>query len=254
MRDVLDGIILGAVQGLTEFLPVSSSGHLALLQAIGIGKESLIFNLMLHLATLLAVLIVFRKQVWHLIKHPTSPEMRFLLIASIPTAIIAALVRYFIPMSAKMLPFFFLTTAVILMLPYLFKPKVTFTVSESLGRRGFFKALIVGTAQGIASIGGISRSGTTVTALRLCGADAEESTRTSFLLSIPIIVASAIVEALTTKSTPFSPYALVFGMAAAFLLGLLAVKTFCKIMKSNRLWVFSIYLVAVAVFAFLVLK
>ena len=72
MNEILEGIILGLTQGLTEFLPVSSSGHLVLLESFGIGEQSTAFNLMLHLATLLAVVIFYRKKILSLIKHPTA--------------------------------------------------------------------------------------------------------------------------------------------------------------------------------------
>ena len=122
MNEILEGIILGLTQGLTEFLPVSSSGHLVLLESFGIGEQSTAFNLMLHLATLLAVVIFYRKKILSLIKHPTGDEMKFLLIATIPTAVMAGVIRYLIPIDSQWLPFCFAVTSVILVLPKILKP------------------------------------------------------------------------------------------------------------------------------------
>ncbi|MBO4539098.1 MAG: undecaprenyl-diphosphate phosphatase [Clostridia bacterium] len=97
MNEYLSYIILGLVQGLTEFLPVSSSGHLLLLESLGVGEPSVLNNLILHCATLVAVLIAFRKKIVELFRHPTSPKARFLAIATLPTAAVAAAIRYLMP-------------------------------------------------------------------------------------------------------------------------------------------------------------
>ena len=85
MNEYLSGFILGLVQGLTEFLPISSSGHLMLLESLGVGKPDLMTNLMLHLATLAAVIAVYRKRLLYLIRHPLDARVKMILIASIPT-------------------------------------------------------------------------------------------------------------------------------------------------------------------------
>ena len=111
-------LILGIVQGLTEFLPVSSSGHLTLLNKIfGIEGNTLILTILLHVATLFAVFFVLRKEIWQLIRHPFSLEARNLYIATIPTILIVLLSKGFLEdefSSARLLPYFFILTAVIL--------------------------------------------------------------------------------------------------------------------------------------------
>lgn len=250
MNEYLSGFILGLVQGLTEFLPVSSSGHLVLLESMGVGQESLIFNLSLHLATLLAVIFALRKQLWQLIKHPTCEKMQFILLASVPTAIMAGLIRYFVPTSAKMLPFCFIATAVILLLPSIIR-----TPEWSLGQKGMVKrALFAGVAQGVACFNGISRSGATTSAMCLVGMEPKESAETSFLMSIPIILGSAAVELITGGANSVSWGSLAVGAATAFTVGLAAIYGFIKIMKKRKLWIFSIYTFLMGIGSFLILS
>ena len=248
MNDYLSGFILGLAQGLTEFLPVSSSGHLALLEAMGVGTPDLAVNLALHLATLLAVLVVYRKKIWSLIRHPFCEEGKFILIASIPTGVLAGVIRYVVPQTTAFLPFFFLCTSAILLLPVILRPK-----ERDFGEKLYPKALFVGVMQGIACLNGISRSGSTVTALRLTGTDPEKSAEISFLLSIPVIVASACVEIITNKGKCALSGGLWIGMITAFLVGIAAIKVFIKVLKKDKTAYFSIYTFAVGIASFFLL-
>lgn len=249
MNEYLSGFILGLVQGLTEFLPVSSSGHLALLEAMGVGEENLFFNLSLHLATLLAVLVALRKKVWYMIKHPASDRTIFILVASAPTAMMAAAVRYLIPTDARMLPFCFIATSAILLLPGIIK-----SPSWSFGDKGLVKrALFTGVMQGFACFNGVSRSGTATGALCLAGLDPEESAETSFLLSIPIILGSAAVELATGGGTGVRAGSLALGAVTAFAVGMIAIRGFIKIMKKRKLWIFSIYTFLLGIASFFLL-
>ncbi len=250
MNIYLQYFILGLVQGLTEFLPISSSGHLLLLEKLGLGSESLGENLIMHLATLVVVITVFRKELFYLIRHPKSKECIFILIASIPTAIMAALIRYFINDNGNFLPLMFLITSTLLFLPSIIKTNQNELTSQGLIR----KAIITGIGQGIACFNGISRSGATISTMRLLGIESKESANLCFLLSIPIILGSSIVE-LITSGAKFSGNVLplVLAMVTAFLVGFVAVKTFVKLLMKNRLWVFSIYTLIMAVVSFLLL-
>lgn len=249
MNEYLGGFILGLVQGLTEFLPVSSSGHLALLEAFGVGEENVFFNLALHLATLLAVLVSLRKSVWEAVRHPTSPKTLFILVASVPTACMAAAVRYLVPTSASFLPFCFITTAVILLLP-----SVISRPQWSFGDKGMVKrALITGLAQGVACFNGISRSGATTSAMCLVGLEPAESAETSFLLSIPVIVGSSAVELIGGGAAGINWGSLLIGAVTAFLVGLAAIRAFLKIMKKRKLWIFSIYTFLLGIVSFALL-
>lgn len=249
MNEYLSGFILGFMQGLTEFLPVSSSGHLALLERLGVGEENLFFNLALHMASLLAVIIALREPLWRLIKNPLSDKAKFILIASAPTAGMAAIIRFLLPDTVAFLPFCFISTSVILLLPNIFKAK-----ERSFSGRGAVKsALITGVFQGLACFNGISRSGSTICAMSLCGFSPEDSAETSFLLSIPIIIGSSAVELLTGGGGSINGGSLLVGALTAFVVGLFAVHACMKIVKKRKLWIFSIYTFLMGIASFLLL-
>lgn len=249
MNEYLSGFILGLVQGLTEFLPVSSSGHLMLLESLGVGKPDIAANLMLHLGTLAAVAAVYRKRIVYLIKHPLDPKVKMILVASIPTGIIAALVRYFLPQNADFLPFCFIVTSAILVLPKIIKPK-----ESELENKLLVKSLAVGLAQGLACVNGISRSGSTVTALRLCGVNGEESAELSFMLSVPVIVASSVVEIVTSGEKGIMSGGVILGTVVSFIVGIAAIKSFIAVLKKDKTAWFSIYTTAVGIAAFFLLR
>ena len=245
MNDYLSGFILGVVQGLTEFLPVSSSGHLMLLESLGVGSPDLATNLALHAATLLAVFVVYGKRIVYLVKHPLDERVRFILAATVPTGVFAGVIRYFVPQTAAFLPFCFITTSVILILPKIVKPKERALSDKLLG-----KSLFVGCMQGLACLNGISRSGSTVTALRLAGVNAEESAELSFLLSIPIIVASAVVECVTSQGSWKVNGGLLVGMITAFIVGSGAIKLFVGVLKKDKTAWFSLYTFLIGIASF----
>lgn len=249
MNEYLSGFLLGLVQGLTEFLPVSSSGHLALLEFLGVGQESVFFNLALHLATLLAVAVALREQLFDVIRHPLSDKSKFILTATIPTAVMAGVIRFLLPSTTAYLPLCFISTSVILLLPTLKR-----TAPCAIGGKGTVKkALFTGFMQGLACFNGVSRSGTTVSAMCLAGIEPQESAETSFLLSIPIILGSMIVELLTGGASTVNGGSLAIGAITAFLVGLGAIYLFMKIIKKRKLWIFSIYTFLMGIASFLLL-
>ncbi len=248
MNDFLSNILLGFVQGMTEFLPVSSSGHLLLLEKCGIGEPSTATNLLLHCATLLVVLVQFRKQVWFCCRHPTSPQTKFLLIASLPTALSAGLIRYVLPDLGDFLPTAFLLTSILLLLPYLL-PKTGADFTK--GRGG--KALFVGTMQGLACVSGISRSGMTAMALLLAGCPQEECSSYSFLLSVPVIVGSSVVELLTGSAVNTLSVSVIPACIVATFSGFLAIRWFSGILAKGKLYYFSIYTFLLSVLSFFLL-
>jgi undecaprenyl-diphosphatase len=239
-------LFLGIVQGLTEFLPVSSSGHLILFQHIfGLGDDMLLFDIILHVATLCAVVLVFRKTILELIRRPFC---KFNWCIVLTTAVTCALVLIFKDMidksfTYKILPFSFLATAIILFLTTVIAPKVG-------GAVGFKSAFVVGVAQGIAVVPGLSRSGTTISALLISGVEKNAAAAYSFLMSIPVIIASLLLEILTIKSNggganlEILPTSVAF--AAAFLSGILAIKFMLSVIKRVKLHWFSVYLVILA--------
>lgn len=234
---IFDGIIYGLIQGLTEFLPVSSSGHLILFEKILGDEPNLLFNVLLHVGTLFAVFICYRKQLLEIIRHPFSKKTLKLVVATIPTCALAVLFKFLLPdaLEGAFLPLGFMVTAVVLFATVIIKPKqkeITFP-----------KAAFCGFMQGIAVLPAISRSGMTISSLLLTGADKDEATEFSFLLSVPIIIASAVWEGIELRysSVVFEAAPTLIGMAVAFVSGLLAIKFMIKLIKNKSLLPFSIY-------------
>lgn len=242
--NILEAILLGLVQGLTEFLPISSSGHLLLLQDImRIYENRALVSVMLHLGTLLAVVIFFFKDLLALLKKPYNTLLN-LIIATIPAALVA-LVMLLIKDHVEALfgPTFycfgFLITAVVLLLTEIISKKNIGTPAEEVDSK---KALAMGLAQAVAVIPGISRSGSTICAGVLSEAKREAVAKFSFLMSVPVILGSSAVSALEISTLQIDALPLLLGMASAFVTGILSIKLMMKaIKKSNYKW-FSAYL------------
>ena len=248
--DIFVAIIMGLVQGLTEFLPVSSSGHLMVAQNwFGVAESSLLFVLILHLATLCAVVIVFRKKIWELIKNPFCKTGYALLIS---TVISCALVLIFMDyidsaFNYNFLPFFFLVTATLLLVVTFINVKPN---QQADGTTVTYKTSIAtGIMQGIAVIPGISRSGATIAAALATGANREDAAEFSFLMSIPIIIASFVYHVVSNPSGIMSIDILpiILGFIAAFVSGIFAIKIMLALVKRVKLYWFSAYLVVLAV-------
>lgn len=256
-------LVLGIVQGLTEFLPVSSSGHLTLLNKIfGIDGNTLLLTILLHIATLFAVLYVLRKEIWQLIKHPFSREAKNLYLATIPTVLIVLISKGFLEdsfKSAKLLPYCFMLTAVLL--------AVTFFLSEKTKQKNLYypsvgfrsnarTSIVMGIAQGLAVLPGISRSGSTICAGLLSGEDRGKVAKFSFIMSVPIILASMLYEiikgdfgVLATEGMA-APIAISF--IASFIVGIASIKLMLRVVEKAKYYWFSIYLVAISILSFFV--
>lgn len=240
-------IFLGALQGLTEFLPVSSSGHLVLFQNIfGIETDFLFFSVLLHLATLFAVVLVLWKDIKHLVFHPFCKEAQMLYTATIPTVLIVLLFQGFFEgaFSGVFLPICFMITAFLLFVTEVLAKKTS-------GKMTFKTGLITGIAQGLAVLPGISRSGATICTAVLLGVDRKRASRFSFILSIPIILASMAYEILGAVTSgeeiltlPVLPTILAF--LSAFIVGVLSVKFMLGAFQKIKLWWFSIYLIVLS--------
>jgi undecaprenyl-diphosphatase len=266
---IIQAIIFGIIQGLTEFLPVSSSGHLVLFSRIfGVECNFVLFSVIMHVATLFAVVIYFHKDIWYLCKHPFGKDAKKLYLATIPTVAIALLFKDFVDSAfdGVLLPFCFMFTAVLLFVCQILCKKNNHNfVDQTTNNNGkdYEKytdnktAFFMGIAQGIAILPGISRSGATMCTGMMLGCDREQSARFSFLMSIPIIFASLCYEVFGiikdggANLVGFLPCAL--GFAFAFVVGFLSIALMLKAVKNMKLWWFSIYLVAVAVVSFFVL-
>ena len=186
---IWEGIVLGLIQGLTEFLPVSSSGHLLFFEKLGVGKEDIFFNVCMHIGTLLSVLVATKNTWVELVKNIRDKTNICLVVSCLPTVAIALLIKAFAPglIEGDYLPLGFMVTSVLLICCEKLKIAQNNTLSIK-------SSILSGVFQGIAVLPGISRSGATITALRLSGVDKKTSADFSFLMSIPIIIGSLILE------------------------------------------------------------
>ena len=237
---ILMAIFLGAVQGLTEFLPVSSSGHLLMFQHFFGVPHNLLFDIMLHVATLCAVVWVFRQKIFGLVRKPLNKTNLCLLIA---TAITCTMVLAYNPvMSVNILPITFLITAIVLFATTLI-PKGTRTHATAKS------SAFIGFVQGIAVLPGISRSGSTIAAGLFTGTDRKSAAEFAFLMSIPIIIASLLFTLISnptsTETLDFVP--LIFGFITALFVGIFAIKFMLHVVQNIKLHYFSFYLVALSV-------
>lgn len=248
--DVFEAIILGIIQGLTEFLPVSSSGHLELAKAIlgdtSVPEESLTFTVVLHFATALSTLVIFRKEVAEILKglfqFKWNDELKFslkIIISMIPAVLIGLLfeeqLESFFGGKILLVGVMLLLTALLLLLA----DKAKNTTKEV----SFSNSVIIGISQAIAMLPGISRSGATISTSVLLGIDRTRAAKFSFLMVVPLIfgkigkdVLSGDLSFQSTEMIPISA-----GFMAAFLAGLIACKWMIAIVKKSKLSYFSIY-------------
>jgi undecaprenyl-diphosphatase len=242
--DWLQAIILGMVQGLTEFLPVSSTGHLLLGRKLfHLDEAGLFLDSMLHIGTLLAVMTVYGKEIVEVLKRPFS-RMGILLIAgTIPTALIGLLFKDFfeeISRTGVTVGWEFLVTGCLLWWADSFKRNGYKGVDEISIR----DALIIGTFQGAAILPAVSRSGLTIAAALFCKIDKKAAAYFSFLLSIPSIAGGVVLQSkdlFTGAGMAVSFWALALGTVASALFGYMAVKWMIKLLQTGTLKGFAIY-------------
>ncbi len=247
-------LLLGIVQGLTEFLPVSSSGHLVLLQNyLGFKEPAVFFNILLHVGTLAAVIVFFRKELslimLSLVKFKTKDKRVLfyrqitlaLILGTIPTVLLG-LIFY------KMKDFFiqgtFITAIMLLFTGVFLQVGEKFSTSKSQKKQkiSIKDALIIGLMQGISLIPGISRSGITISSGLMRGLKRKLSFQYSFFLFLPTVIGALILEVREVKTIPtqfFLPY--LIGTLAAFIIGLGALKALKKILMGKKLTIFSWY-------------
>jgi undecaprenyl-diphosphatase len=247
----IQSILLGLLQGLTEFLPVSSSGHLAIAQSLipGFSQPGVLFDVLLHLGTMGAVLLYFRREIAALLCAPfrSGPEARLqrrlllLLIAgSVPTAIIGLAFKDFFEGLFENLPviaFMLLVTGTLLFFCERFRRG-----SRREAELTWSDALIVGTVQGFSIIPGISRSGSTIATLLLRGVDGETAARFSFLLALPAVFGATLLSLKDLEGAAAGTLPLYLtGTAAAFAAGLLSIHFLLAVIRKKRLFAFAIY-------------
>lgn len=241
-------IFLGIIQGLTEFLPVSSSGHLVLFQKIfGINVDCILFDVVVHLGTLVAVFVVYRKSIWEIIKNPFCEKAQKLLFATLPTIIIALLFKDFFKNSfdgSLLFVGFFVTAVFMFIADYCAKNNYQYK------HLTYGNSIMMGIFQGIAILPGISRSGSTITCAMAQGVRRSESSEFSFLMSIPAILGGLVMELTDlSKSALTVPVpALLLGFLFSAISGYLAIKIMLKVIKKAKFKWFGLYMLLLAVF------
>ena len=256
--DNLDAIILGIVQGFTEFLPVSSSGHLELGKALlgddSVPEESLLFTVVLHFATALSTLVVFRKEVWEilegLVQFKWNKASKFslkIIISMVPATLVGLLfeeeLEAFFGGKIAFVGSMLLVTALLLWLA---------DRSKHTGKKvGYGHAFIIGISQALAMLPGISRSGATISTSVLLGNDKSKAARFSFLMVVPLIIGKIAKDVydgvLSTESANLMHLGL--GFLAAFICGLLACTWMISLVRKSKLTYFAIYCVVIGLTA-----
>lgn len=280
--ELLKAIVLGFIQGVAEFLPISSSGHLAIFKnVLGFDTDTgLLFDVLLHLGTLAAVFVVFWKDIWELIKEGlaiigqffkslfgclfkkqkwqpvvTTPYRRFVMmviVSTIPTGIMGILLEGAINAASATL----IVPGILLLLN-----GVQLLISDRLpdgalteADAPFGKALIVGIAQGIATFPGISRSGTTITACLACGFKREFAVKYSFIMSIPAILGALVLELMDFSPEMLSGGDIVnylAGTLVSAVVGYICIKTMLVVVRGKKFKYFAYYCFAMGAFAVL---
>jgi undecaprenyl-diphosphatase len=269
---IIEALILGAVQGITEFLPVSSSGHLVLLQKIfKIEEPSLFFDTMVHVGTLAAVFVVLWRDIWNILRRIIQPITLYLIIGTLPAVFAALVFKDHIEnafASGSFLGFSFLVTSVLLIASELL-------CRRSGSRRGlpgkiegdetprgqdemtWLDALVIGVLQAIAILPGVSRSGATLSGALSRRLDRDFAARFSFLLSIPAILGAVALQVKGLaggvgggigQSISPGAAAIIAGTLAAALVGFFSVRLMLKIVRERSLAGFAVYTALLGIF------
>jgi len=258
MVTLIEVFILAVVQGLTEWLPISSSGHLVITQkALGLNLP-LIYSVMLHLGTLIVVLTVFRKDIADIIKAVAKRDFEteegklalFIVVGSVPTAIIGFIFHDFLESLFSNLP------AVGLAL--LITGAVLFLSEKRLGNKkmSITDSLLIGLAQAIAIIPGISRSGATISTGLLRKIDKTTAFKYSFLLSAPAIAGATLMESKQLALGNIDPTPLLLGTIVSMTVGYASLKILQKIVMNEKIHLFAYYcwLAGAAIILFTILQ
>ena len=248
--DKLDAFILGIIQGLTEFLPVSSSGHLEIvrniLDANQLPEDNLLMTSILHFATALSTIFIFKKDIWNLflgvfLKNSIDSKQYVIkvVIAIIPAGIIGFCfndyIEIFFSGNLKIVGTMLIVTGILLFLTKIIKPK-NFQISKT-------DSLIIGVSQALAILPGISRSGATISTSLFLGNSKSDSAKFSFLIVIPVIFGAILKDIFSGQifNNQLDLSVLIIGFLSSFIFGLLACKWMLKIVNNNNLIYFSFY-------------
>ncbi|MDY5047748.1 MAG: undecaprenyl-diphosphate phosphatase [Treponema porcinum] len=282
---VIQGILLGILQGIAEFLPISSSGHLAVVQKLfGLEEVPLLFDIMLHLATLLAVVLYFRKKIWTLLcvfgrliaRRPapkavnkddllcgTEARGRMTILAVIITTVVTGAIGVFtsklIPdMPVKVTCAGFIVTAILLVFSSIIERRNSGAVKNSAEKNDgikWYQAIVIGVMQGIGTLPGISRSGSTIAGSQLCGVNRAAAGEYSFIVSIPAILGAFLLELkdFAEVGSTVGAAPVIAGCAAAFAWGYISLAVLMKIIRKGKLEWFACYLIPAGILGILFL-
>ena len=268
---IFQGIVLGVLQGIAEFLPISSSGHLIVAQNLfGLEEVPLLFDVFLHVATLLAVVLYFRKKIWELIcsfarifvpiKNPSADQIEkksedtkyivAIILATFVTGVLGIFSSKVISeISVKLVCAGFIVTALLLIFSSLIEKKHSAYSETSLKSPSWKQSLVIGLAQGIGTLPGISRSGSTIAGSLFCGVKRDVAGEFSFIVSIPAILGAFILELkdLGEVSSSIGAEPVIAGCTAAFASGYIALSWLMRLIKKGRLEWFACYLIPVGI-------
>lgn len=249
---ILEAIVLGIVQGLTEFLPVSSSGHLVLLHNVfGMSEPQLFFDTMLHLGTLVAVVIVMWKSIVDIFKNFFSKMTLLLIVATIPAVLATLLFGDFFEgaFTGTYLGYGFLLTACVLTLSE--------KISDRVNRKreiGMGSTITMGVMQAVAIFPGVSRAGSTIAGGLVSGIDRRQAASFSFLMSIPAILGSVVLQGAKIVSDSAINAELlptIVGAVCAAISGYFAIRFMLALISKKRLYGFAIYVAVLGIFVLL---
>lgn len=248
-------LLLGLIQGLTEFLPISSSGHLVLGQAaLGLKEPVLLFDILLHMGTLAAVLVVFGKDVWRITRawlvslagraegadRASARAGWLLILGTVPAALVGALFKDAIEAAfaaPRLTAYNLLVTGCLL---YFSGGRVKGTRLEA--QMTWLDALWIGTLQAVAILPGISRSGSTIAAGLWAGLDREQAARFSFLLSIPAILGAFVLKAKDLKTVPDGTWgSMAVGTLTAAVVGVISLVWLLRVVRRGNIRAFAYY-------------
>ncbi|MDR1288418.1 MAG: undecaprenyl-diphosphate phosphatase [Treponema sp.] len=264
---IITAVVLGAVQGITEFLPVSSSGHLVLLQKIfGITEPVLFFDIMVHAGTLTAVFAVLGRDIWDILRRIIQPLTGYLVIGTLPAVIAALIFKEHIEKaftSGAFLGFAFLITAAMLALSELAsrnstaagtRPPSGTAVPPGRTAMRWPDALVIGIFQAVAIIPGVSRSGATLSGSLFRRLDRNFAARFSFLLSIPAILGALVLQlkdmaggAPGGDAAGIGAAPIIAGTLTAAVVGFFSIRLMLKIIRERSLIIFAVYTAALGV-------
>ncbi|TVR88662.1 MAG: undecaprenyl-diphosphate phosphatase [Spirochaetaceae bacterium] len=256
---------LGIVQGVSEFIPISSSGHLVVMRAVmGIGEIPLLYDIVLHIATLIVVVVFFRARILQMLASIYRFALRshgvddaenlkltvLVLIATVLTAGIGLTIsRLDLHLFPKLVSFMFLVTAALLISARFSRGTLDYS---GIGKR---HSIFIGIVQGLAVIPGISRSGSTIAAALHSGVARKQAGEFSFLISVPAILGALILEMrhFGDLGAAVSPGAMTAGFVASLVFGFLSLSLLVRLIRGGKLWVFSLYLIPLGVWGLLAL-